>query len=116
MRGMRGEANFLPAEIDIEGEKPIQLRQLAEMLTKASEPLNVVKALRLAPALIEAAPDELQTLSSMLPTAFKPASSPDPITHRARPLEEGHAKAKHRGNSHEHDDGSTSQPFAPLGH
>ena len=54
------------AEFAVEGDKPLQLRDLAEMLRKTAEPQTVVKALGLLAPLIEAAPDELANYSGVV--------------------------------------------------
>lgn len=43
----------------MDGQRPLQLRDIAERLLKSEEPNVVLQGLRAAPLLIEAAPDEL---------------------------------------------------------
>lgn len=47
----------------MEGDRPLQLKDVAEMLRKSDEPKSVLRGLQLAPLLIEAAPDELPNYS-----------------------------------------------------
>ena len=48
----------------MDGDRPLQLREVAEMIRKGDDSQAVVKGLSLLPALIEAAPDELANYSS----------------------------------------------------
>ena len=47
----------------MDGERPYQLRDAAEMIRKSDDCQKVVKGLQILPALIEAAPDELANYS-----------------------------------------------------
>jgi len=47
----------------MDGDRPLQLREVAEMIRKADDSQAVVKGLSLLPTLIEAAPDELANYS-----------------------------------------------------
>ena len=57
----------------MDGDKVLQLRDVAEMLRKSDAPKEVVKALSLIQGLIEAAPDELINYSCKL---RQPVNSP----------------------------------------
>ena len=52
------------ADVGMDGDRPLQLREVAEMIRKADDSQAVVKGLSLLPSLIEAAPDELANYSS----------------------------------------------------
>ena len=47
----------------MDGDRPYQLRDAAEMIRKSDDSQRVVKGLEILPALIEAAPDELANYS-----------------------------------------------------
>lgn len=47
----------------MDGDRPYQLRDAAEMIRKSDDSQKVVKGLQILPALIEAAPDELANYS-----------------------------------------------------
>ena len=68
----------------MEGDKPLQLRDLAEMLRKTTEPQTVVKALGLLAPLIEAAPDELANYSGAVLQTQHPRHR-STIAHQKRP-------------------------------
>lgn len=53
----------------MDGDKPYQLRDAAEMIRKSDDSQKVVKGLELLPALIEAAPDELVNYSGRVSSA-----------------------------------------------
>ena len=47
----------------MDGDRPYQLRDAAEMIRKSDDSKKVVKGLEILPILIEAAPDELANYS-----------------------------------------------------
>jgi len=59
------------ADVGMDGDRPLQLREVAEMIRKTDDSQAVVKGLSLLPALIEAAPDELANYSSEPCTASR---------------------------------------------
>ena len=69
---LRVPSSIFSADVAVEGDRPLQLRDLAEMLRKTAEPQTVVKALALVAPLIEAAPDELANYSGAVPRPQHP--------------------------------------------
>ena len=55
------------ADIGMDGDKPLQLRDVADMLRKSDEPQAVIRGLSLLGPLIEAAPEELTNYSGTPP-------------------------------------------------